>query len=196
MAVDLTSNSMFARISFVMMDDSLIKLEHGSTKDRVRRFRFVDIEAMVFTRSVPILRLVLSTIAFLLPGVAFLVFGGEVATSVVGIILAAIGFALIAWYLYAGWTTIYIIRAHQPGPEKITGIFRPGKLARLKESLVDKIRAAQAAAALRESAMQAGTLTSDQTAAAVIEVSNPPPIPPPVAGISGAGELPPPISRQ
>ena len=46
----LKTTSVFDRLSFVVMDDSLVRLEHGSTQDRVRKFRFIEIEGILFSR--------------------------------------------------------------------------------------------------------------------------------------------------
>lgn len=147
MSADLKSNSIFDRLSFVLMDDSLVRLEHSSTKDRIRKFRYIEIEAITFSRAVPFVRILLCVVFLVLPGLGVL-FVNETATTVIGLLLAPFGVALILWYMFAGSTTIHIYRAHKPTPEKVTGIFRPGRLRRFKENLTAGIQRAQSNAAL------------------------------------------------
>ncbi len=112
MSVDLRSNSMFARISLLLMDDCLIKLEHGRTKDRVRRYSYDRIESVIIYRNVAWGRMILWLTILFLPGVLVL-FIGETFSTVTGTILIAVSTLLVGWCLYCKKTTIRIIRAGQ-----------------------------------------------------------------------------------
>jgi hypothetical protein len=167
----LKTTSVFDRLSFVVMDDSLVRLEHGSTQDRVRKFRFIEIEGILFSRAAPVGRLILCTVFFILPGIAMMLLNSELALVMVGLGLMVVGLCLLVWYSVAGRTTIQIYRANRPTPEKVSGIFRPRKVRRFRENLIAGIQRAQSAAALRD----AGTVQAPEVPALDL---TPPPIPP------------------
>jgi hypothetical protein len=141
MSVDLQSNSTFGRISIVLMNDCLIKLEHGWSEDRTRRFMYEGIDSVVIWRKIPWVRIMVCAVLLALPGIILLFLGNIVAT-VCGIVLGAIGVALIVWYLYCRSTTIRIVRAGKN--HDLTSIFRPGKVRSFRDRLVVNIRTIQA----------------------------------------------------
>jgi hypothetical protein len=143
MAVDLRSNTMFARISLVLMDDHLILLEHGRTADRVRKFRFDAIEAVVIWRKLPWLRITLCALLLAMPGAA-LQFVGDTFATVSGLLLLALGLGLITWYVVCRQTTIRLVRSGKI--HDVGGVFRPGRVRRFRERLLAGIAAAQAPA--------------------------------------------------
>jgi hypothetical protein len=141
MSADLRSSSIFGRSSLVLLDDCLVKLEHGQTEDRVRKFMFDAIEAVIVWRSVPWLYLCI--VAFFLCGPAFcllILVRGTVANWIGGFLLVA-AVPVMAWYLYCRKTTIRIARFGKT--DDIQGIFRPGKARDVTNRLVNGIRAAQ-----------------------------------------------------
>ena len=150
MSVDLRTNSAFARVSLLVMPDCLVKLEHGRTEDRVRKFMFDAIGTVVIWRKVPWARVLVCALLLAAPGVALL-FVRETAVVVIGGVLLVFGVALCLWYLYCGSTTVRVVRNGEP--YDITGIFRPGRVRKFREKLVTGIRAVQAdpAAAARQS---------------------------------------------
>jgi hypothetical protein len=143
-SVDLQSNTMFGRISLVLMEDCLVKLEHGRTEDRVRRFMFDSIESVIIWRKMPWGRIAVTLGLFALPGVA-LFFVGELVTTIFGIFLVALGLGLTAWYLTCRKTTIRILRGGNT--HDLSGIFRPSKVRSLRDRLFAQIERAQQQAA-------------------------------------------------
>ena len=142
MAADLRSNTMFSRISVVLMDDCLEKLDHDRTSDRVRRFAFDTIESVVIWRKIPWVRITLCATFLALPGAALQFVGDEFAT-VSGLVLLALGLGLITWYLVCRSTTIRIMRGGLT--YDIVGIFRPARVRKFRDGLLTRVRAAQAA---------------------------------------------------
>lgn len=140
MSVDLRSNTLFSRASLLLMDDCLIKLEHGRTKDRVRRYSFDRIESVVIYRQIPWVRLIICAVVLLLPGFLLLL-AGETSETVTGIVLMACAVFLIVWYLYCRKTTIRVVRAGQQ--YEVAGIFRPGRFRRFRDRLIGGINAVQ-----------------------------------------------------
>ena len=142
-AVDLRSNTMFSRVSLLAMPDSLVKLEHSRTEDRVKRFKYDTIENVLIWRTMPWVRLVVVTVVLVLPGVALLFVQDRDGVSLVlGIILIVIGLAFDAFYLVCRNTTIRITRVGRT--DDIKGIFRPRKVRKLRDRLLAGIRATQA----------------------------------------------------
>ncbi|HEV7301140.1 MAG TPA: hypothetical protein VGN72_17370 [Tepidisphaeraceae bacterium] len=140
MAADLRSNTMFSRISLVVMDDCLIKLEHGRTGDRVRKFTYDSIESIVIWRKTPWVRIVVCTTFLALPGAA-LQFVGDTFATYSGLFLLALGLGLVAWYLICRSTTIRIMRGGII--YDVVGIFRPGRVRKLRDNVLARIRAVQ-----------------------------------------------------
>jgi hypothetical protein len=140
MSVDLKSNTMFARISLVLLDDGLIKLEHGRTEDRVRRYKYDRIERVLIWSNLPAIRVILCIALLMLPGFGVLLIG-ETFAYVTGALLIALGLGLVTWYLYCRKTTIQIVRSGKRFD--VVGIFRPGKLRRFRDRLIRAIEAAQ-----------------------------------------------------
>jgi hypothetical protein len=141
MSVDLRSSSLFSRSSLVLLDDCLVKLERGQTEDRVRKYMFDAIEAVIIWKSVP--WVYLSIIIIFLGGPAFcllVLVHASVANWIGGGLLVA-AVPLVAWYLYCRQTTIRIVRFGQS--DDIKGIFRPGRLRRVLDRLITGIRALQ-----------------------------------------------------
>jgi hypothetical protein len=141
MAVDLKSTTLLRRISLLLDLDCLIRLEHGRSRDRVRKLMFDRVEYVQVWRNVPVVRLILSAVllgvpALLLPLLA------ETVGLVTAIALLVILAAIWTFYFYCGNTTIRIVRSGKP--EDIKGIFRPGKVRRLIERMEANIRATQA----------------------------------------------------
>lgn len=132
---------MFGRSSLMLLDDCLVKLEHSYTEDRVRKFMFDAVEAVIVWQSIPWLYLCI--VAFFLFGPAFclLVLVRGTAADWIGGVLAVAAVPLFVWYLYCRKTTIRIVRFGKS--EDISGIFRPGKLRRVLEKLNAGIRAVQ-----------------------------------------------------
>lgn len=140
MSVDLANNTTFQRLSLVVMDDSLIKLEHERTQDRVRKIMFDRVESLLIWTVPPWLNICICGIFFALPGFGILLVQ-EVWSSIVGDFLLALGLGLIGWYVYCGRTTIRAVRGGRL--HEIKGIFRPGRVRRFRERLVAGIRRAQ-----------------------------------------------------
>ena len=143
MSVDLRSISMFGRSSVLLMDDSVVKLEHTYTDDRLRRFMFDRIETVLIWRRTPWGRLILVGLILGGPGIG-LQFAGDPIARWIGISLIFIAVVLCGWFLYCGATTIRIVasgRQHQ-----FKGLFRPGKLRRFREKLLAGIELRQGAA--------------------------------------------------
>lgn len=142
MAADLKSITTFQRVSLLLMDDCLIKLEHERTRDRVRRFSYDTIQTVVIWQKISWLRIVLCTLCLVAPGFALLL-TQQSTNSLVGVLLMTVGGGLIAWYFYCKVTTIRIVRAGTNND--IAGLFRPGRLDRFRKRLVANIRASQPA---------------------------------------------------
>ncbi|HEX4124597.1 MAG TPA: hypothetical protein VHY37_07705 [Tepidisphaeraceae bacterium] len=140
MAVDLRSNNTFARISLILMDDCLIKLEHQSTQDRVRRYSYDQIERVVIWSRPAWLRIAICAIGLLLPGILLALLTEEL--QIFGWVLASIGALLVCWYLYTRVATIRIIRGGQVYDLK--GLYRPGRLRRFRDNLIARVQSAQA----------------------------------------------------
>lgn len=140
MSVDLRSTSMFAKVSILLMDDCLIKLEHGRTEDRMRRVMYDTIQHVVIWRAIPWVRIVLCAVGFGLPGIA-LMFVGRNPGVAIGIVLLAIAVGLIARYFYCRVTTIRIVRDGKP--QDITGLFSPRKVRKFRDRLVPAIQRVQ-----------------------------------------------------
>lgn len=143
MAVDLKSNSFISRSSLVIMPDSLVKLEHTRTQDRVKRFTFDTIERVMIWKRFLWGRLITVSLLLLAPGVLLIVLNRDTALIVCGSILAAIGGGLAVWYLICRKTTIRILRGGTT--TDITGIYRPGKVAKFRDKLIRGILDAQTA---------------------------------------------------
>jgi hypothetical protein len=143
MGADLRSNTTFQRVSVVLMDDALFKLEHERTRDRVRRFSYESISRVVIWQRIPWLRLLVCFLFIVGPGVAVF-FIQNTAAYVCGSILIVIGGLVMLWYAYSKFTTIRIIRGTTHND--ISGLFRPGKLRKFRERLFSSIRAKQASA--------------------------------------------------
>ncbi len=145
MGVDLRSNTMFARISVVLLDDCLVKLEHGRTEDRVRRFMYDSIENVVIWKKIPWLRVILCTVFLVLPGIALQFPRDEIATYS-GAFLLVLGLGLVGWYLVCKKTTIRITRSGTPND--LVGVFRPKRVRSLRDRLIANVQAAQLAEAV------------------------------------------------
>jgi len=141
MSVDLRSNTSFARISVLLMDDAVIKLEHGRTEDRIRRYRYETIESLIIWRRMAWGQVILCALCIALPGVVLLLTQNTVAMFF-GVPLFVLGSGLVLWYLYCGYTTIRIIRAGKN--YDLAGVFRPGKVRRFRDLLVAYVRNTQA----------------------------------------------------
>jgi hypothetical protein len=140
MAVDLRSVTTFQRFSLVLMDDCLIKLEHERMQDRVRRFSYDAIQNVVIWQKISWWRFIVCGVCLVLPGIGIL-FVGNTPSTIIGSILIIIGALLMAWYLYCKVTTIRIVRGGTN--HDLKGLFRPGKLRRFRERLINSIQTAQ-----------------------------------------------------
>ena len=146
MSVDLRSNSTFERVSLVLMDDCLVKLEHGWTEDRIKRFMYEAVEKLVITRRLPWPHMIICAVVLMGPGV-FLLFSSEAGLPILGGGLIAVGLILVLWYAYCGKTTIRIDRAGKTA--EIKGIFRPGRINRFAQRFITNVRVSQHSAAER-----------------------------------------------
>ena len=144
MAVDLKSNASLHRYSLLIMGDALIKLEHERTQDRMRRYTFDTIQNVIIWQKTPWVRIAVCAVLLVLPGVGILFFNDTTAT-VIGCFLIAMGCLLLAYYSYCKVTTIRIVRAGKH--YDCEGLFRPGKVRRFRDKLVQAITAAQSGAA-------------------------------------------------
>ena len=140
MSVDLRSKSQFARVSVLLMDDCIIKLEHRRTEDRMRKIMYESIESITFQRRLPGLRIALCAVFLVLPGIAIQFVGNEIST-VIGIFLIVLGSGLIIMYLVCGHTIVRILKGGKY--YEIAGVFRPRKLRKFREKLLASIRSVQ-----------------------------------------------------
>jgi hypothetical protein len=128
----------------VIEPDSLVKLEHGMSKDRVRKAMFNRVSQVAVWRTVPWIRISIVVLFFVFPGFLLFALPEEPAVKIVGFLLFALGVTVGGVYLYCGKTTFRIVL---PGKtEDITGIFRPGTVSRAVAKITSNIRAAQAVA--------------------------------------------------
>ncbi|HEY1684668.1 MAG TPA: hypothetical protein VGG19_07900 [Tepidisphaeraceae bacterium] len=141
MSVDLRSNSLFSRSSLVLLDDSLVKLEHGQTEDRVRKFMFEAIEAIITWRTIPWLNLIIVTTFLIGPALILILVVRGIIAEWIGGSLFVVAIPVLAWYLYCRQTTIRIVRFGKA--DDIKGIFRPGKVRGLMERMIAGIQAVQ-----------------------------------------------------
>lgn len=176
MSVDLRSNSQFARVSVLLMDDCMIKLEHARTQDRMRKTMYESIESVTLWRRIPGVRITVCAVLLALPGIALL-FVGDTAVTIIGIFLILLGGGLITFYLVCGKTTIRITKGGKN--YDITGIFRPSKVRKFREKLIAGIRRVQE----RVPAIQPASATMNSAPPETFENSansapTPPPAPP------------------
>jgi hypothetical protein len=141
MAVDLKTNGFFGGTSIIVAPDCMIKLEHGGTKDRIRKVLFDRVEQVIVWRRVPVVRVVIVSVLLGLPGLLLLLVQ-ETALTVFALLLLVITGAALAYYLYCRKTTIRIVRAGRF--EEVTGVFWPSRVSRLLEMMRVNIRATQA----------------------------------------------------
>lgn len=160
MGVDLKSNSFFKRISIVLMDDSLVTLEHERTQDRSRRIMFDRIESVVVWRSIPWVRIVLIGLLIVLPAASIL-FIGRLTSTIIGTMFLAFGLAVILWYFYCRHTILRIMRAGQA--HDISGIYRPGRFRPFRDRLISNIRNSQQVMVDSSGAMPPATPPIDST---------------------------------
>jgi hypothetical protein len=146
MSVDLKSITLFKRSSLLLMDDCLIMLDHEHTRDRVRRIMFDRVENVVIWRRIPWGRIIFLLIVLGLPAFGVVLMEKDTG-RIIGECLLALVAAVIAWYLYCRHTTIYITRGGQT--HMVGGIFRPGRVRRFRDRLIDGIRNTQATLANR-----------------------------------------------
>lgn len=139
MSVDLRSNTTFSRISMVLMDDCLVKLEHQTTQDRVRRYAYDRIQGVVIWTRPAWLRMAVCAVGLLAPGILLGLLTQEL--QIFGWILASIGLLLVCWYAYTKVATIRIIRAGKT--DDLKGLYRPGRLNRFRDKLIARIQEAQ-----------------------------------------------------
>jgi hypothetical protein len=144
MAVDLATHTLFQRQSLVLDTDSLVKLEHEWSRDRLRKILFDRVDHLVVWRVIPWVRVLLATLIFGLPGFLMMLLASDPVPTVVGAILLVIALVIDARYLYCRKTTLRIVRAGKT--EDITGICRPAKVRRLVQAMVRNIHTVQAVA--------------------------------------------------
>jgi hypothetical protein len=181
MSVDLRNASTFGRISLLVMDDCLIKLEHGYTRDRVRRLMYDAIESVIIWRRVPGVRITVCVVLFLLPGMGLL-FANSTVAIVIGIFLLALALGLISWYIYAGKTIIRIVRIGKT--DDVIGIFRPGRVRRFRTLFIDGIQRAQDAILAQSAGAEPAAVPVSEpasSAAPIIEPSTEPLAEPPTS---------------
>jgi hypothetical protein len=140
MAVDLAAHGLFQRASVVLDPDCLIKLEHSSTRDRLRKVMFDRVDHIIVWRVVPWVRVLLALLLIGVPGSLLLLVGDPVATAFAMIVIL-IALGVVSWYLYCRKTTIRIVRAGKIGD--IRGIYRPRKVRRVVQAMVNNIRVVQ-----------------------------------------------------
>jgi hypothetical protein len=121
--------------------DSLVKLEHSGTKDRIRKILFNRVDQIIVWRQMPAVRMIVVVIFLALPGLLLLL-PREIATTIIAIILLLLAGIILAFYTYCRKTTIRIIRAGRI--EDITGVFWPRKVQRLVAGMAHNIREVQA----------------------------------------------------
>jgi hypothetical protein len=143
MAVDLKSNTTFQRVSILLTDNAIVKLEHERTQDRIRRFPYESIQAVLIWQRISWWRIVLCTIVLIFPGIG-IAFNDSTTALISASILIGMGLALDLWYLYCKVTTVRIVRGH--ANYDLIGLFRPGKLRKFRQRLLAGIDATQAAA--------------------------------------------------
>ena len=139
MSVDLRSYKTFERYSILVLDDCVVKLEHTYGDDRIRRIKFATLERMVISRKPAWLRLIIGGL-ILLVGLLIMLNNDLLY---LGIGLAAFGIAILLYYLYCGVTTIQMIR--RGIPSDFDGIFRPGKVRKFRDKVLEGVRRTQSA---------------------------------------------------
>jgi hypothetical protein len=177
MGVDLRGISSFERFSLVIMDDCLMKLEHGYSKDRVRRYMYDNVEAVLIWRRFPALRFGVVVLCLIVPGLALLLAGGQ-TSLVIAFFLLSCGTLILLWYGYHGRTTVRIIRYDKT--DEFSGIFTRGKVRRFRERLIENIQKAQQAAISRAEPQTTAEPTVPPIPVAEIAAPEPQQTPPPV----------------
>jgi hypothetical protein len=149
MPADLKSKSSLQRSSVILAADSVIKLEHAYTQDRVYRCNYDRIQSILIWSRVPTGRLVLAALLILLAGVGLLIaftsgdVGAEITAGIFGGALLIFGIVLVYRYTVHKYTTIRITRGG--APLDIEGIYPRRKLARFRDDLLARVRASQPA---------------------------------------------------
>lgn len=143
MAVDLKFAGYMQRYSLVLLDDQLVELQHSMTRDRVRRIHFDRIDSVVVWRRMARGRLLLVFVLLGLPAILLLSSGFTVALFS-GALLLAIAALLGLHYLYAGRSTIRVVRAGRT--YEYSGVIRRARLGRFVSRLERGIRSVQAPA--------------------------------------------------
>jgi hypothetical protein len=140
MAADLKFTGIAHRSSIVLLDDHLVVLKHGSTRDRVRRVVYDRIDSVLSWRSLPWVRMVLFGVLFGISGLLMLA-AAEPFANVLGAILLSTTTLIEVRYLYMGKTTLRITRADKH--YDFTGVVSPRKVASCLSRLDRDIRLAQ-----------------------------------------------------
>jgi hypothetical protein len=139
MSVDLRSYKTFERYSILVMEDCVVKLEHTYGDDRIRRIKFDTLERMIIFRKTPWLRVIIGGLLMLVGLLTML----NNDLLILGVALAVVGLAVVIYYLYCGATTIRMVR--RGIATDLDGIFRPGKVRKFREKVLDGVRRAQTA---------------------------------------------------
>ena len=147
MPVDLKSKSSLQRSSVILGPDSVIKLEHAYTQDRVYRCNYDRIQSILIWSRVPVGRLVLAVLLIIVSAGGLLIaytsgeVGPEVTATLIGGTLLIFGIVLLYRYTVHKLTTIRITRGG--APLDIEGIYPRRRLDSFRERLLDRIRASQ-----------------------------------------------------
>ena len=136
----MIANAMRRR-SLLVESDQLIILDHGATKDRLRRIPFHRVETVMHWRVAPWGRMFVFFLLLGLPAVLFAMAGGVVPTAF-AIFFLVILVTVLAYYLYYRKTTLRI--DHGADHYVVTGVTSPRKFRRFIAILKLRIRAAQA----------------------------------------------------
>ncbi len=140
MAVDLRFGVILNRRSLVLYDDHVVVLEHGVTRDRVRRIAYDRIQSVLSWRGLPWGRMLFFAALFGAPGLLLLTVGATPHT-VIGLTLLVCTALIEARYLTMRLTRIRITRADKHYDFK--GVVSRRKVARCLQRLDEDIRQAQ-----------------------------------------------------
>lgn len=121
------------------MDDAVVKLEHTYGDDRMKRIMFSSMESLIIWQKVAWLHLISIALVILLPGILLMIFSDEL--KILGDVLAGLGLLLILWFAYCGKTTIRMTR--RGTVTDISGVFRPGKVRKFRDKVLEAVRRVQ-----------------------------------------------------
>ena len=149
MPADLNVVSLFSRSSLLIDNDSLIKLEHQHTSDRIRKILLDRVERVLVWSVVPWGRIFLVLLFLGVPGILLFTLG-EQSSNVAGTILVGILALILFRYLHSRKT---IIQVHRGGIiHEFRVITSPARIGRFLTRLKANTEATQEAAAARAEA--------------------------------------------